>query len=446
MSEAARDLQAEADLAVNEAINHAVHGSDPIVIIKSPPGAGKTFLVECACAVAVDAPNMRVVIVTPGVSQAYDIAERLLDYDLPRLAVMHARHRNLPEALRGRVRELKGWDSSVNQGPGIIVANAHVLAAYLQQIEPGSFDLLIVDEAYQLDASNYMTVSDLAVRNLLVGDPGQLPPVASVDTANLEASLHKIHWSVPDYVLDIFPDTPVHRLPVTRRLTADTTSFVQPAFYPNLPFRSVVSDEARRLDLPVQGIDPVLDRALDAMANGASLIAVTLPGEAPAHEEADSEVAAVMARIVDRLLQRQATWRGTRRLVGGDIGCIDPHVIGGAAISAELRRIEISGVYVDTVERWQGLQTPITVVRHPLSRIGRPTGFDLEEGRWCVALTRHQLGCVIVTRRAVGNTIEDYLHRSDEAPAGAEDDTWSGFKAHRRIWQELETQDRMFHL
>ena len=37
-------------------------------------------------------------------------------------------------------------------------------------------------------------------------------------------------------------------------------------------------------------------------------------------------------------------------------------------------------VRVETVERWQGLQLPISIVRHPLSRAGRPVAFDLKAG------------------------------------------------------------------
>lgn len=63
-----RARQEEADRILDAAIHHAIFGVDSLVIVRSPPGAGKTFLVECACAVAVAAPSMRVVVVTPGVS------------------------------------------------------------------------------------------------------------------------------------------------------------------------------------------------------------------------------------------------------------------------------------------------------------------------------------------------------------------------------------------
>jgi hypothetical protein len=161
----------------------------------------------------------------------------------------------------------------------------------------------------------------------MVGDPGQLDPVTSVDTANLEAGQHKVHWSAPAYVLDRFPDTPVYGLPVTRRLLPDTSDLIQASFYPDLPFTSVVDPADRRLRFGLAGVE--IDRALDAVAAGQSLVAVTAPGRPPTHQEADIEVAAVMAHLADRVLTRQGEWVGHGRLSENDIGCIDPHIIAG---------------------------------------------------------------------------------------------------------------------
>jgi hypothetical protein len=74
--------------------------------------------------------------------------------------------------LHGRIAAANGWDNSLNQGPGVLVANAHVLAAYLDRLSPATSDLAIVDEAYQLAAIDFMPISDLAPRVLMVGDPG----------------------------------------------------------------------------------------------------------------------------------------------------------------------------------------------------------------------------------------------------------------------------------
>lgn len=441
---AVRIAQDNADAVLEAAIAHAVFGSDPLVIVESPPGAGKTYLVECAAAVAIANPRMRVLVVTPGVSQAYDVVERLLDYDLGRLEIAHAKHRTLPTALQGRITAASGWNPGLNQGPGVLVANAHLLHFYLDALPSGSFDLMIVDEAFQLAAGDYLPIAALAHRVLMVGDPGQLDPVNSADTTNLEAAPHKIHRSAPTYVLDRFPDTPVYGLPVTRRLLPDTAALVQASFYPRLPFQSIVDPMSRRLRMTIPGMLPGIDQALHAIALGASMVAVVLPGAAPSHEEADPELSDLIAAIADRALVRQAEWIGQRFLDEADIGCIDPKVISGGAISDGLRSRGRGAIRVETVERWQGLQVPLSVVRHPLSRVGKPMPFDLEAGRWCVSLSRHQIGCIIVARETVGAVIADYVHGCDTVAAGAEDAIWAGYEAHRRIWSALEAQRRIF--
>jgi hypothetical protein len=444
MTTAIRQRQDEADRVLDDAIDHALFGTAPLTIVRSPPGAGKTFLVECATAVAVARPAMRVVIVTPGVSQLYDVARRLLEYRFPRTQLAHAKHRVLPTDLIGRITASSGWEPALNVGPGVVVTNAHLLAAYLHRLPPGAFDLMIVDEAYQLAASDFMPIAGLATRVLMVGDPGQLDPVTSADTPIFEAAPDQFHWSAPSYVLDRFPDTPVFGLPVTRRLLPDTAGLVQASFYPDLPFESVVDPNERRLRFIVSGVERGIDDALDAIAAGQSLVALTLPGRAPAHQEADLELATLMAHVADRVLMRQAEWMGERSLHEGDVGCIDPHVVSGGAIADRLRQRGRDGIRVDTVERWQGLQLPISIVRHPLSLPEQPVAFDLEAGRWCVSLSRHQIGCIVVAREAVRGVIADYVHGCDTVAAGAEDATLSGFEAHRRIWTSLKSQGRVF--
>lgn len=115
-------------------------------------------------------------------------------------------------------------------------------------------------------------------------------------------------------------------------------------------------------------------------------------------------------------------------------------------VSDSLRSRGRGAVRVDTVERWQGLQVPLSVVRHPLSRVGKPMPFDLEAGRWCVSLSRHQIGCIIVARETVSSVIADYVHGCDTVAAGAEDAIWAGYEAHRQIWSALEARCRMFYV
>ena len=266
-----------ADRVLDHAIERSLFGTDPISIVKSPPGAGKTFLVECAAAVAVGQPAMRVVIVTPGVSQLYDIAKRLLEYRLPRLELAHATHRVLPHDLVGRIAASSGWNPSLNAGRGVVVTNVHLLASYVHQLGPRSFDLMIVDEAYQLAAADFLPVSHLATRILMVGDPGQLDPVTLQTPPTLKPACTKFTGPPPPMSLIAFrtrPSTASRR----HAVCCPTPPLVQASFYPDLPFQSVVNPSERRLRFAVQGLEPGIDRALDAIAGGQSLVAVTVPG------------------------------------------------------------------------------------------------------------------------------------------------------------------------
>ena len=45
------------------------------------------------------------------------------------------------------------------------------------------FDLLCVEEAWQLKLAGFLPLCEVAGRFLLIGDPGQIPPVVTIETA-----------------------------------------------------------------------------------------------------------------------------------------------------------------------------------------------------------------------------------------------------------------------
>jgi AAA domain len=446
MRGAVANIAQRATDTVREVITLVLYRGVPLLIVDSPPGAGKTWLVEEVVAAALSSARMRVCVVTPRAKQGFDVLERLVArFALPRIEALVARHRTMPATLVGRVVRI---DSARNlgAGPGVVVTTAHKLAAGLNALLTGAFDLLIVDEAYQLAAKDFYPIADLAPRILLVGDPGQLDPLVTVPITRFEGADHKVHWSLPRAILDRYPETPVVRLPATRRLVPDTTSLIQPGFYPDLPFVSLADPSQRQLQFPVAGMVGATDDALDLIAGGASVVAVLLPERGPTFEEYDLDVAAAMADIAHRVLQRQARSPAGMRLSQADIGCIDPHVASGETVAARLRMHGSGRIWVNTPEQWQGLQTQVTVVKHPLTEANGPSGFDLEAGRWCVSLTRHTHACVIVGRASIGRVLADYTHECGETPSGAVDDVWAGYRAHATIWSELDRRGRLLRL
>jgi len=179
------------------------------------------------------------------------------------------------------------------------------------------------------------------------------------------------------------------------------------------------------------------------IVDGATIVALVLPAREPTFEEVDTEIADAIAALVERFVRRQPSWVGQRELGVTDIGCIDPHVQSGGAVRDRLRARGLGDVMVDTPEIWQGGQRPLMVVKHPLSDGGRPDEFDLEAGRWCVMLSRHLHGCVVVARGNIESVLGDYLHDCGRTPSGAEDAIWRGYRAHSGVWDALKRRDRL---
>jgi len=434
-----------ADIA-RDVLRCAIIDGAPLTIVDSPPGAGKTWLVERAISLATTQLRMNVCCVAPRASQGFDLVRRLLrGFNLPRLQLLISAGRTPPADLVGVVDIITDV-TAIGSGPGVVVSTVDKLAIHLPNLPANLFDLLIVDEAYQLAFKQFVPISSLAPRILLVGDPGQLPPLVRADTARYEIADFRVHWPAPTELLRRYPRTPRFALPATRRFLQDTVDLIQPSLYPGLPFVSAVDSSDRRLQFAIGGIAGAIDRTLDMIAGGATIVSLVLPAREPTFEEVDAEIAETMARLVERFVQRRPNWTGVRELGTADVGCIDPHVQSGGAVRDRLRALNLSEVMVDTPEIWQGGQRPLMVIKHPLLHATRPDDFDLEAGRWCVMLSRHLHGCVIVGRQNVGSVLESYRHDCGRTASGAEDSTWRGYRAHAGVWDALSRRNRLIPL
>lgn len=437
-------LETQAERVLREIIHYVVEQGGSLSVVDSPPGAGKTGLTERCVAAAVLAAKMRVCCVTPKAEQSIDLARRIASaYHLPSIQLLLAGSRTVPANLPAGLQVITDV-GAIAPGPGVVVSTVDKIAVHIDRLPANTFDLLIADEAYQMSFAQFLPVADLAPRVLLVGDPGQLPPLVRADTSQYEAAATRVHWPAPKQILDQYSSARRFLLPATRRFPQDTVEIIQPHLYPDLPFRSLARPEDRRLRFVAAGMGGLIDRALDAVAGGASVVALELPARPPCLNDVDIELANTIAAVVHRALERSPEWIGHRSLMPADLGCIDPHVASGGAIRAELRRLGRVGVFVDTPEIWQGSQAPLMVVRHPLSGCFDPSEFDLQAGRLCVTLSRHQVACIIVARANVGQVLEQYRHDCGKAISGAEDSCWRGYQAHHGIWDALSRRDRIF--
>lgn len=225
--------------ATSEVLRLVFGDGNRLVIVDSPPGAGKTHLVESAVSLAREW-GMSAAVVAPTNEQAFDLVRRLLDhFRSTKVELWLARGRQLPEDLARRPDRQSPFRNSWGgtRGPSILVATVSKLGNGVVDypIHEPSFDLLVCDEAYQVTYEDFMPLAHLARQYLLVGDPGQLaPPLDGVDLRRFNAAAHKVHWAAPTELLRQHPTIPRVQLPVSRRLPRDTVEIVQPCFYPNM--------------------------------------------------------------------------------------------------------------------------------------------------------------------------------------------------------------------
>lgn len=443
----ATNVEVQSRAALGRVLELVLREGHPLVIVPSPPGAGKTSLVEAATAAALH-HGLRVLVAAPRAEQTYDFIRRLLeDYQPMQIEALLARERDLPDDLTAAGIPDPRRPADVVGGTGVVVSTVDKLVDSAPDFGPRPFQLLIVDEAWQVTYGNLLPLLTLAGQVLVVGDAGQLPPLVRSETHRFEVREHHVHWPAPKELMRRHPGAPVVPLPATRRLPQDTVEFLQPAFYPDLPFVSAARPEERQLRLAARGLGTGLDRAIDLLADGATLVGVLLPRRAHTGVDYDPEVADLAAAVADRLLERGPEWDDVRQLAASDIGSVDPHRDSGTATRRSLSERGIGHeLMVSTPEIWQGLQRPLIIARYPVLPGRRLSAFDLEPGRVCVQLSRHQLGCVIVGRDGVGEALVDHQHDVSARATEAVDTEFVGWRAHRELWSRLDSAGRLVRL
>lgn len=397
-----------------------------LAVIKAPPGSGKTHtLIEVLSELA--AGGMRIAVAAQTNSQADDVCHRWVSSH-PEIRVTRFASQGLAPA-PDFPREVS-WVSATSELPtaaGITVATT---AKWSLTNVTDPFDLLAIDEAWQMGWADLMQCALISGRFLMIGDPGQIPPVVAVDVRRWETSPRAPHLPAPDVVLAEPSLAGVcfrGSLPACRRLPHESVPFVRP-FY-DFDFHAYVPPGARAVRMAAAWAEP--------LALGVP-VALTLPTPvAGPPVEVDHLVAAAASDVVAQLLDGAELRMGVQRrqVRPADIGVTSSHRIMNAALSAALG-VVANEVRVDTPERWQGLERPVMIAVHPLSGVTEPSSFDLETGRLCVMASRHTAGLILLTRDHVGETLRSFVPSAGQAP-GRPDVVGRGHDAHLRFWDAL---------
>lgn len=415
--------------------------------LDSPPGAGKTGIAERLAVQSLALLRERCMVATMTNEQTFDIARRLAR-GYPRLffTLFVRDDLALPDdlVLLPNLRISRNSAQIPASGPCVVIANA-ARWSWSDTTLFAPFDLQIVDEAFQLPDYRFQQIAGLARRLVLVGDPGQIPPVITCEIERWKTNPSGPQVPCPRALLARYPTIRQMMLPVSRRLVPDTVELVQPAFYPTLPFRALSISGERGLETGVRGTTR-LDRVIDLVERGASIVQLELPPAVTG--DVDEELSQVLVDVVQRLIQRQARLRD-----GGVEEALEPQMIGivcahVSQVNAVRERLPVScsDVLVETADRFQGLERPLMFVYHPLS--GRTDGdqFHLDSGRMCVALSRHRIACVVVTRAGIEELLLRYAPSGDRVLGSDEDREYEGWRAQLFVTQELRRRGRVVAL
>lgn len=412
-----------------------VDRKDPLVILRAPPGSGKTYSLTYALALCA-LRGRRIAVATFTNAQSDELAARLASSFSKVSVVRWCSSSHMPELGDAPVTVARGG-SDLPDGPCVIVATS---AKWATSDTP-LFDALFVDEAWQLPWAEFQLLSKLAATFVLVGDPGQIEPVISVETLRWETANRAPHRAAPEVLLaDSAVQCDPLSLPVTTRLPFDTARFVQ-SFY-DFDFDSWAADGQRKITFDALEQTPE-DRALAVLARG-TIAALTLPTPDDAIEADDRAVAETVTRLVRRALEARATIHtedGTWALEASDIGIVATHRVMVSRITRLLGPLA-EHIRVDTAERWQGLERALMIAVHPLSHVTEPSAFDLSTGRLCVMTSRHRAGLILVTRDHVGRTLAECSVGGDHA-LGRDDDAGHGHARNEAAWRWLEENQRI---
>lgn len=371
---------------------YAAWSGDPAVVVPSPPGAGKTRLVALLAAALAHRAGLRVGVAAQTREQAVEIARRVGQVGADAGLLWAAKD---PRPNSGTTRVVSGAAVRYpSAGGGILIATT---ARWLFS-DPARVgcDVLIVDEAWQATYADLGALGAHTGQVVCVGDPGQIDPVVTGETARWRNSVTGPHIPAPQALRAAHGDAiGVVTLRHTWRLGPVTTALIQPAFYPGLAFTS------RR---PPEHLSSADGGDLPEIAH--QQVAVTAgPGD-------PALVTACAARVRTLLHTTLTTCDGTRPVTAADLAVVCAHVTQAAAVRATLA--DHPGVLVGTANQLQGLERHAVVVMHPLAGYRDASGFTADTGRACVMLSRHRAHLTVI----LDDRTRDVLAAADSTAPG----------------------------
>jgi very-short-patch-repair endonuclease len=312
---------------------------------------------------------------------------------------VHASVRQRARALQAKVTELFAcWAVTSLSARGRV------------PLEPGYFDLVVIDEASQCDIASALPLLYRAKRSVIIGDPQQLRHISALSRPRDSELQHKhglvesrLGWmysvsSLYDIAAGVVPPANVVNLRDHHRSHADIIEFSNRKFYEG---RLRVATRYRSLKRPKNGEPGIVWHDVRGR--------VVRPSSGGALNQTEAQ--AVLAALEDLLVKRQ--YEGT-------VGVVTPFRAQAQILQQLVQESDTlqhvrdkSDLLVDTVHRFQGDERDVMLFS-PVVSDGAPVGalaFLRSNGNlFNVAITRARgLLYVVGDRSAAASSGVDYL-------------------------------------
>lgn len=361
------------------AIRAAVETLDhSYIAVQGPPGTGKTYVgSHVVCGLVARGWKVGVV------AQSHAVVENMLRAALKagvpadRVAKKTS-DRDAPWTYKTDDDAARLLDVS---GGALVGGTAWTMTG--SKVPPGSFDLLVIDEAGQFSLANTLAVSRAAKRLLLLGDPQQLPQVTQanhpepVDDSAL-GWLSRGRATLPSEFGYFLADS--------WRMHPDLCSAVSGLAY---------DDKLESAVLPTK-------RVLDKLSAGVECVVIEHTGNASASSEEAEEVVRQVQKHVG--LRWNDAVNNPRPLMDADILVVAAYNAQVQMIRRKLKDAGLEGTRVGTVDKFQGQEAPVVIVSMACSAASEaPRGiqFLLNRNRINVAISRGQWRAVIIRSPAL---------------------------------------------
>lgn len=452
------------DAALDEL--HAVfdrRSSTERILLKAAAGAGKSHALKRMVVTALAHPACeRVGIVAFANKQIFPLARDLGDELGPYRVCLRISPR-VADGLDAATRAAATVATANNEIPDdtdVLIMTSHMGGHPAWQIRnqlgPGAngellFDVLFVDEAWQLPIHLYRNVARHAPVVVGVGDVGQLPPLDRANNPYRGDGRYNPYRAWPD-TFDGDPDTWSAELPSVWRPHSAQLPLWR-AFYSDWDQLDCVAGPGDRSfvfgDLPSPA-----GSVWSSVATGTPTI-VEIDGlDPPDAPDIDPPLLQLVENWLDQLIEAGPEFRRVRYDVDGDPAGEERFTLHDAtetviAILAtrnqavedaeamvaglQLRHDLPDGAIVaSTVDSWQGQTNALTVAIHPLSGATELDEFNSSFGRLAVTCTRATHGLLLVARQGLDEMLADAPARPG-APFGEPGPRALPRQTHQRI-------------